>query len=227
VLLTEPSSTRAIALESATLQREPFLPTQRFRFGTDDRTHIILFAMNTGLLQGEGANAVTADAEDAAHNLYPLKVVMVTPVPGYEWMTEIVLRLNDRIGDVGDVLVRINIHGMSSNRVRVAIGHVGGGPADDAGSVAAPAPPTPPGPQPSPYPTPNAYTGPSSYEDTVRFLEQSTFGPTPALIQHVQQVGFNAFLTEQFNAPVSQYPAITPPASTNTTTQCGQTTDPG
>lgn len=227
VLLTEPTSTRAIALESATLQREPFLPTQRFQFGTDDRTHIILFAMNTGLLQGEGANAVTADAEDAAHNLYPLRVVTVTPVPGYEWMTEIVVRLNDRIGDVGDVLVRINIHGMSSNRVRVAIGHVGGGPADDAGSVASPAPPTPPGPQPSPYPTPNAYTGPSSYEDTVRFLEQSTFGPTPALVQHVQQVGFNAFLTEQFNAPVSPYPAMTPPASTNTTTQCGQTTDPG
>lgn len=227
VLLTEPSSTRAIALESATLQREPFSSTQRFPFGTDNRTHIILFAMNTGLMQGEGASAVTADAEDAAHNFYPLKVVMATPVHGYEWMTQIVLRLNDRMGDVGDVLVRVNIHGMSSNRVRVGIGHVGGGPADDAGSVATPAPATPPGPQPSPYPTPNTYTGPASYEDTVRFLEQSTFGPTPSLIQHVQQAGFNAFLTEQFNAPVSQYPAIAPPASTNATTQCGQTTDTG
>jgi len=38
-----------------------------------------------------------------------------------------------------------------------------------------------------------------------RFLEQSTFGPTPALIAHVQQVGFDAFLTEQFNAPQSTY----------------------
>src|SRR4029077_10242890 len=33
-----------------------------------------------------------------------------------------------------------------------------------------------------------------------RLLEQSTFGPTPALISHVQQVGLQAFLTEQFNA---------------------------
>ncbi|MBD0371977.1 MAG: DUF1800 family protein, partial [Pyrinomonadaceae bacterium] len=227
VLLTDPASTRAIALESVTLQREPFSPRQRLQIGTDNHTHIILFAMNTGLLQGEGANAVTADAEDAAHNVYPLKVVMITPVSGYEWMSEVVLRLSDQMADAGDVLVRINIHGMTSNRVRVGIGRVGGGPADDPGSVATPAPPTPPGPQPSPYPTPNSYTGPSSYEDTVRFLEQSTFGPTPVLIQHVQQVGFNAFLSEQFGAPVSGYPVIAPPASTNVTTQCGATTDPG
>lgn len=226
VILTDAQSTRAIALESVTLMREPFQPTQRIQFGTDNRTHIILFVMNTGLLQGEGANAVTADAEDAQHNIYPLKVTFVAPVPGYEWMTEVVLRLNDQMGDLGDVLVRVNIHGMASNRVRVGIGHVGGGPANDAGSVPTPAP-TPPAPQPTPYPTPNNYAGPSSYEDTVRFLEQSTFGPTPALVQHVQQVGFNAFLTEQFNAPVSQYPAITPPTSTNVTTFCGQTTDPG
>ncbi len=45
-----------------------------------------------------------------------------------------------------------------------------------------------------------------SYNAAVRFLEQSTFGPTPTLIAHVQQVGFDAFLTEQFAAPVSTYP---------------------
>jgi uncharacterized protein (DUF1800 family) len=39
-----------------------------------------------------------------------------------------------------------------------------------------------------------------------RFLEQSTFGSTPASIQHVQQVGFQSFLTEQFNATASTYP---------------------
>jgi len=39
-----------------------------------------------------------------------------------------------------------------------------------------------------------------------RFLEQSTFGPTTASIQHVQQVGTQPFLTEQFNATASTYP---------------------
>jgi uncharacterized protein (DUF1800 family) len=44
--------------------------------------------------------------------------------------------------------------------------------------------------------------------DTVRFLEQSTFGPNQDLINHVQSIGYSAFLQEQFAAPVSGYPAL-------------------
>ncbi len=40
-----------------------------------------------------------------------------------------------------------------------------------------------------------------------RLLEQSTFGPTPATIQHVQTVGMQAFLNEQYTATASTYPA--------------------
>jgi uncharacterized protein (DUF1800 family) len=43
-----------------------------------------------------------------------------------------------------------------------------------------------------------------------RFLEQSTWGPTPQLIAHVQQIGFQAFLNEQFAATNSTYPAPGP-----------------
>jgi uncharacterized protein (DUF1800 family) len=39
-----------------------------------------------------------------------------------------------------------------------------------------------------------------------RFLEQSTFGPTPALTNQVQELGFDPFLQSQFAAPVSTYP---------------------
>ena len=39
-----------------------------------------------------------------------------------------------------------------------------------------------------------------------RFLEQSTFGPTPQLIQHVETVGLQGFLNEQFLTPLSTYP---------------------
>ena len=45
-----------------------------------------------------------------------------------------------------------------------------------------------------------------------RFLEQSSWGPTPQLIAHVQQIGFQDFLREQFSAPASTYPA---PAATD------------
>ena len=44
--------------------------------------------------------------------------------------------------------------------------------------------------------------------DAVRLLEQSTFGPTDALVAHVQTVGVNGWLAEQFAAPPSQYPAF-------------------
>ncbi len=42
--------------------------------------------------------------------------------------------------DLGDVLVRIHYKGDASNRVRVGIGHVGGGPSDDPGAVPTPGP---------------------------------------------------------------------------------------
>ncbi len=40
----------------------------------------------------------------------------------------------------------------------------------------------------------------------VRFLEQSTFGPTPALVTQVQQIGLPEFLMSQFSASGSTYP---------------------
>lgn len=39
-----------------------------------------------------------------------------------------------------------------------------------------------------------------------RFLEETTFGPTPVLVAQVQQSGLQAFLTNQFSAPVTPYP---------------------
>jgi uncharacterized protein (DUF1800 family) len=44
--------------------------------------------------------------------------------------------------------------------------------------------------------------------DTIRFLEQSTFGPTSDLIAHIQQISFEAFLNEQAAAPMADYPEL-------------------
>jgi uncharacterized protein (DUF1800 family) len=44
--------------------------------------------------------------------------------------------------------------------------------------------------------------------DTVRFLEQSTFGPTTESISRVQQSGFEAFLNEQVATPLLVYPDL-------------------
>jgi hypothetical protein len=133
VLLTAPNSTRAIALDSVTSMKEPFQPIEPNPFSSDSRTRIVLFATNLNLQPGEGASLLTADAEDGAHNHYALRVEYVGAVPAFEWMSQVVLRLNDNMGDLGDVLIGITLHGATSNRVRVGIGHTGGGPPDDNG----------------------------------------------------------------------------------------------
>ncbi len=51
---------------------------------------------------------------------------------------------------------------------------------------------------------------PVSQVAAVRFLEQSTFGPTPSLVNQVAQNGFDQFLEIQLAAPASTYPAPLP-----------------
>jgi uncharacterized protein (DUF1800 family) len=54
---------------------------------------------------------------------------------------------------------------------------------------------------------------PVSQVAAVRFVEQSTFGPTPSLVGQVAQSGFDIFLQGQFSAPTSTYPM---PAASDT-----------
>ncbi|HEY6805766.1 MAG TPA: hypothetical protein VI306_19460 [Pyrinomonadaceae bacterium] len=130
-LMAKANSTRAVAVESTGLLAEPFAPNGPVAYGDDSRTRIILFANNLNLAQGETASAITADAEDGNHQHYPLTVEYVGTVPGFTWMSAVVVRLHDNLGDVGDVLIGITLHNATSNRVRIGIGHVGGGPPDD------------------------------------------------------------------------------------------------
>ena len=47
-----------------------------------------------------------------------------------------------------------------------------------------------------------------SSADAVRLLEQAAFGPTNALISHVQSIGSAAWIDEQLAAPMSSYPTL-------------------
>lgn len=142
VLVSETDSTRAIALESVTLTPEPFSPTaQPVALGSDERTRVMLFVLNLPAQAGADLSAFSADAEDAEHKHYSLKVEYVGQVPSQEWLSMVVLRLSDDLGDVGDVLVKLSYGADASNRVRMSIGHKGGGPPDDSGAAPTPAPP--------------------------------------------------------------------------------------
>jgi uncharacterized protein (DUF1800 family) len=56
---------------------------------------------------------------------------------------------------------------------------------------------------PVPTPPPPLASGTPSMTDAARFLSQATFGPSDESIAHLQQVGFDAWLNEQFAATAS------------------------
>lgn len=246
VLLTEGTgtTTRAVAHDAVTFRSEPFGVTSPYNWNADksntrdQRTRVTLFAMNLSLLPGEGASALTADAQDASGRLYPLRVEALTnpkylrllPAPGNPsalvptevpqgWLYAITLRLDDAMTDtLGDVLVRVSLHGVSSNRVRVSIGQSGGGIATDpATELISPAPAAEPAPLP-PLAAKSYGPGEASVQDITRLLEQATWGPKGdgSDVAHVQQVGVRAYLEEQFGEPVlnpskgSDFPDLTP-----------------
>lgn len=168
VLISHADSTRAIAVNSITQQREPFPIKSPMAIGVDDRTRIMLFTMNLTLQPGDSVADIIAEAEDGAHNIYRLTVEYVGAVPEQTWATCVVVKLRDDMNDLGDVLVRITYRGVASNRVRLALGHFGGGPPDDAGAV-----PTPGATVLPQLPPSNATAGNLTTSDVQKIISQA------------------------------------------------------
>jgi len=120
-LLTEGTTNRAIALDSVTFMRDPFPLATINNFSLDQRTRLTLFALGLELLPGEDVSAVTAQAEDNGHKTYPLKVEYVGKVPGFDWLTQVVIRLPDDFVNAGDFLLSVNLRGAVSNKVVIGI----------------------------------------------------------------------------------------------------------
>lgn len=120
VLLNVAGTDQAIALELTRFISGPFPLTNTLLAAGRNRTRIIVFATDLGLLPGEGVEVLTAEAEDDQVR-YPLRVEFVGPLPELPNVMQIVLRLNDDLDDAGEVLVNVTSHGMTSNKVRIAI----------------------------------------------------------------------------------------------------------
>ena len=117
-LIPEENSDSAIALESSMLHRDPFSLTNPF-FSSDQRTRLSFFGMNLDLLPGENVSAVTARAEDEDQNVFPLTVEFVGKVPGFDWMTQIVVRLPGDTPPDAKLHVSVTLRGKTSNKVSV------------------------------------------------------------------------------------------------------------
>jgi len=121
IIQIEENTDSAIAFDSVTMFRDPFPLTNLFNFSSDNRTRIVLFAANLDLLPSEDSSAVTARAEDAQLNVYPMTIEFVGKVPNFEWLTQVIVRLPDNLPTGQDVLVSITLHGQTSNKVRLRI----------------------------------------------------------------------------------------------------------
>jgi len=120
-LLTEEGTGRALALDSVTWMREPFLVLTPYDYGSDKRTRVMLFVIDLDLTSTENSPVVTAQAEDSQNRVYPLAVEYVGKVPGFEWLTQVIVKLPDELGSVGEVQVSINVRGVSSNKAPLSV----------------------------------------------------------------------------------------------------------
>ena len=212
ILISETDSLRALAntpdklggVNSSKIKSRAFTPDSK----------VVLYVTNLELMADEGANAFRVNVEDARGRQYRFPVLDIQPLRGQEWVYALTVELRDTLGfhtqaaAEGDILISVAWRGLSSNRLRLGFGTTGGAIKDDMGAA------------PSPFPTapiknsvnrdePDAvgylYSG-----DRKRFLEQATFGPTPALDERIRRIGLRIWLEEQFNAqyPTNPYPDV-------------------
>ena len=120
-LLTEEGTPRALALDSVTWTRGPFSISSSHNFSTDGRTRIMLFAAGVELQPGETAAIVTANAEDSQRRTFPLLVEYVGKLADVNWVTQINLRLPDEVSNVEEIMVSIQVRGVTSNKVLVTL----------------------------------------------------------------------------------------------------------
>ncbi|MBA3711621.1 MAG: PQQ-dependent sugar dehydrogenase [Pyrinomonadaceae bacterium] len=121
MLLTEENTERAIALDSVIMMRDPFPLVTILNLSFDQRTRVMLFAINVELMPGENSSVVTAQAEDSQHRVYQLPVEFVGKVPDFNWLTQVIVKLPDDLPHNEDVRVSLNLRGVTSNQALIKI----------------------------------------------------------------------------------------------------------
>lgn len=115
-LFTDANAGGALALDSAIFMRAPLPSVSAQLFSADKRTRVSLFVRDLGLLPGEDASAVTVEAEDSGHKIYPLTVEFVGRAPKFDWLTQVNVLLPDELYQQGGAWITIKAHGLASNR---------------------------------------------------------------------------------------------------------------
>ena len=213
VLLSASDSTRALAVR-VTGRSSNRKPPTAANTAFDLNTKIVLYVTNVELLGGEAAEAFRVYSEDANGRVYRFPVLELKLIDEKNLIYALTVKLTDEMGlweqppEKGDVLLSVTWRGLQSNRVRLGLGATGGAIRDDAGAIPTPPPAKDNFTAPKLIPDETNIVGYPWSGDRTRFLEQATFGPTPALDNRVRRIGLRTWLAEQFDAP---YPSESNP----------------
>jgi uncharacterized protein (DUF1800 family) len=212
ILLSEPDSTRALATSAGKSWRGSLPKPQARAFGLYQK--VMLFVTNVDLMDSEGANAFRVYVEDAKGRQYRFPVLEIQQVKAENTVYALTIILKDELGfweqpaADGDVLVSVTWRGLVSNRVRLGLGAIGGEIKDDAPTGSLKSANQTFFKESEDIPGTPGYVGYRWSGDRIRFLEQTTFGPTQALDDRVRRIGLRTWLAEQFELP---YPSAANP----------------
>lgn len=121
ILLTHGDSQRALALDSVKFTTEPFTISNIHNFSADQRTRVLLFAVNVELATGETLSVIEAQAEDAGGHVFPLTVEYFGPVPNFGWLKQVIVKLPDEIANSVEVRVSLKVRGTAGNKVTIKV----------------------------------------------------------------------------------------------------------
>jgi uncharacterized protein (DUF1800 family) len=186
ILISEATSTRALLMST---RRRGTAPIAQRVIPVGSQATVYL--TNLDLLKDEDETAFRADIQDQRNFRYPLEILSLEPLADRPWVYALTFRLHSQLGDVGDALLRVTWRGVSSNRVRVSIGHEGGKIDDDPGSEPTPMPESPI------IRARNEAVGLPWTGDRVRFMMQAGFGVNASVESRLRRIGYSTWLEEQ------------------------------
>lgn len=118
VLLLEENTSRAAAVDSAFLVRDPFRLGNLHNFSSDQR--IMLFARGIELSASEDPSSILVQLEDTQNRIHLLVVEDIRKVPNFDF-SQIVVKLPDAIETEGDFRLSLTFRSATGNKPFIRI----------------------------------------------------------------------------------------------------------
>ena len=120
LLLLEENTSRAAALDSFLLMRDPFHLGNIHNLSLDQRTRIMLFVTGIEFDSTESASSIVVQLEDTQNRIYPLLVEDFRKVPNFDF-SQLVVKLPDSIDVEGDFRISLTFRSTVGNKPQIRI----------------------------------------------------------------------------------------------------------